>query len=344
MLPLRTSTKRIAVHTLLCLPMLASRQAAYAQEQEEERQGNIVEYFGKEKVEDINEGKLVHVFQKGLVLGLGRGFGFARRESTPIDRVMARFLFRQPTGVDADRVFDVDSSGQPMRWEEIEVDDKSTFQDRRLRSGVLYLSYTSETDQTVLLDASGHTRLLVDGMPHDGDHYDFGWQLIPLHLTKGKHEFVLQGGRFDRMRARLIEPDSLVRFTNRDVTLPDIRRGEAAELWGAIRVINATDVDLDAAAVECRVGDLVTKSAVPRIATRTIRKAPFLFPPIEVADAEKEQVEFELELFSKSGESLAQEKITLNVRSPGKHHKRTFLSDVDGSVQYYSLAPCTDPE
>ena len=34
----------------------------------QQRTGNIVEYFGKEKVEEISEGKLLHVFKNGLSL------------------------------------------------------------------------------------------------------------------------------------------------------------------------------------------------------------------------------------------------------------------------------------
>ena len=34
----------------------------------QEKTGNIVAYFGKEKVNEISEGKLLHVFQNGLAL------------------------------------------------------------------------------------------------------------------------------------------------------------------------------------------------------------------------------------------------------------------------------------
>ena len=34
----------------------------------QEKTGNIVEYFGKEKVEDIHEGTVRHIFKEGLIL------------------------------------------------------------------------------------------------------------------------------------------------------------------------------------------------------------------------------------------------------------------------------------
>ena len=54
------------------------------------RQGNIVEYFGKEKVEEINEGKVIHIFKEGLILKLRR-FGM-NSSSTPKNPVYSKFL------------------------------------------------------------------------------------------------------------------------------------------------------------------------------------------------------------------------------------------------------------
>jgi len=45
------------------------------------RQGNLVEYFGKEKVEEISEGTVKHIFKEGLILKI-RSFGF-NSSSTP---------------------------------------------------------------------------------------------------------------------------------------------------------------------------------------------------------------------------------------------------------------------
>ena len=55
-------------------------------------QGNIVEYFGKEKVEEVREGAVQHVFQEGLILRLPRA-GF-NSSSTPKKPVMAQFLLQ----------------------------------------------------------------------------------------------------------------------------------------------------------------------------------------------------------------------------------------------------------
>ncbi|MDP5044975.1 MAG: alpha/beta hydrolase, partial [Leeuwenhoekiella sp.] len=122
-------------------------------------------------------------------------------------------------------------SGKTLEWEPLKTQEKNEFADRGLRSGYLYLEYNSETEQTVLFEASGHTNVLINGLPHEGDHYDFGWNLIPVKLNKGKNEFVLSGGRFATMRARLLKADQPIQFTKRDLTLPDLLIEESKPVY-----------------------------------------------------------------------------------------------------------------
>ena len=75
------------------------------------RQGNIVEYFGKEKVEEVNEGKVVHVFKDGLLLKM-RSFGF-NSSSTPKNPVFAKFLLENTDEIKAEQLFVNDASGTP---------------------------------------------------------------------------------------------------------------------------------------------------------------------------------------------------------------------------------------
>jgi hypothetical protein len=66
---------------------------------QESKQGNIVEYFGKEKVEEINEGAVKHIFKEGLILKI-RSFGF-NSSSTPKNPVYAKFLLENPKEIKA---------------------------------------------------------------------------------------------------------------------------------------------------------------------------------------------------------------------------------------------------
>jgi len=216
----------------------------------QDKKGNIVEYFGKEKVEEINEGKVIHVFKEGLVLGANRlPFGESSITTNPL---FARVLNDGECKIFEGKQEPFEILDKKPTWGKIEVNEKNEFQGNNIRrSGYLYLEYESPNVQTMLFEASGHTDILINGLPHEGDYYDYGWSLIPVQLKKGKNEFILRGGRFPRLRARLLEPNKPVQFTKRDMTLPDIIKEEDQPVKSAIRVINSTEDWFKDASVVC---------------------------------------------------------------------------------------------
>jgi len=304
----------------------------------QQRTGNIVEYFGKEKVEEISEGILEHVFTKGLLVKF-QSFGL-NSATFPVDPVFERFLSNSQYNPKQDDVFDIDSQGKEIKWQSIQTDKTNTFSDRELRSGYVYLTYKSNSEKTLLFEASGHTVALVNGMPQEGDHYDFGWSLIPIQLKKGINTFVLKVGRFPRVRARLIKPYKTVDFTTRDMTVPDILVEDDTDFVGAIRIVNNSASWVKGYSITSKHSGVSRTTSVPNIAPLTMRKVPFSFAPAVGSDSEKIKVQLTLE--NSSEKPIASQEFTVAVTSKTKHHKRTFISAIDGSVQYYSVAPSTD--
>ena len=79
----------------------------------QQRKGNIVEYFGKEKVEDIHEGKVIYVFNKALALTIP-SFGF-ESSTFPVDPVFDQFLMEPGKKVSNGEVFDIDYLGNELK-------------------------------------------------------------------------------------------------------------------------------------------------------------------------------------------------------------------------------------
>lgn len=306
-----------------------------------QKTGNIVEYFGKEKINDVSEGQVHHVFKTGLALQM-QNIGFDS-SSFPNDPVFNRFLTDNTYKAAKDATFDIDYLGNPMQWQPISIDSTSSFSGSNLRSAYVYLSYTSSSEQVVLFEASGHSVALVNGFPHEGDHYDFGYSLIPIKLKKGVNSFVLKVGRFPRIRARLIAPSSGVQFTTRDLTMPDIQHEENMAYKGAIRVVNATENWIKKAIIDAKLGDNTTATTVSNIPPLSVQKVPFSFQSNAV-DASTKSVALQLHLKNEKGTSLHHQTLSLDVKSTYQHHKKTFVSTIDGSIQYYSVAPSTRKE
>ncbi|HLT52152.1 MAG TPA: prolyl oligopeptidase family serine peptidase, partial [Arenibacter sp.] len=324
----RLFKKSSIIAVLLMLPFLMVGQ---------QRTGNIVEYFGKEKVESIHEGKVVHVFNKGLALTLP-SLGFDS-STFPLDPVFDKFLMEPTVEVSKGEIFDIDYLGREMKWNPIEVDSTNSFSGRELRSGYVYLSYRSGTEKIVLFEASGHSLVAINGLPYEGDHYDFGWNIIPLKLKKGNNIFVLKVGRFPRVRARLLEPKATVQFTTRDTTVPDLLiEEETMEYKAAIRVVNSSERWIRKYTINAEVNGKELTSTVPDIPPLSVYKIPFSIAPTAL-DTTDQKVDMNLELRDNNGKMAASETLPLNVRSKYKHHSRTFISGMDGSVQYFSVAP-----
>lgn len=306
----------------------------------QEKQGNIVEYFGKEKVEEINEGSVRHIFKKGLILKM-RSFGF-NSSSTPKNPVYFKFLLENDLEIKEGARFLTDVSGNQLSWEKIEVGETNEFKDSALRSGYLYLEYNASKATNVVFEASGHTMILINSLPHEGDHYDFGYSLIPLRLKKGKNTFVLQGGRFPRIRARLLDPTNSISFTKRDMTMPDVLKEENENLWGGIRVMNINQSWFKGGSITCEAGSKTISTPIPSIAPMNVRKVPFKIPV--QSNLHDKKITYTLILTDSKGKVLHTEEISLNVKSKYDHHKQTFISTIDGSVQYYSIAPSSNKE
>ncbi|PPK84294.1 putative esterase [Neolewinella xylanilytica] len=312
---------------ILCLHLVA---LAHAQE----RQGNIVEYFGKEKIDEVSEGEILHLFEEGLLLtGLPRSFGV---EPVRYEAVLADFVGTADTTIAPGDAYRADG-GEALAWDTITINEKGEFSGN-VRGGYLFLTYEADRARTVLLEASGHTTAIVNGMPHEGDHYDFGWSLVPLHLRPGANYILLSGGRFNQIRARLLVADEPVQFTRRDMTLPDLLVGESDDLWAAVRLMNTTTEAFRGGTITARVGEASAEHEVGPVEQLLVQKVPFRLPtPTGIAEDSTYAVV--LELRDRSGQLLDTLQVEVNARSKDGHHKETFVSAMDGSVQYYSVVP-----
>ena len=300
--------------------------------------GDIVEYFGRETVEEIEEGDVVHIFSKGLFLPMQRTFGGLFTTQDFLAWQLANDAFKTPSEGQQ-----VGEDMPEMVWKTIEANEEDKFQKKNLRRSYVYTSIESPQEEVVLLDARGHTRVYINGMPYEGDHYDFGYTLIPFKLKKGLNEFIYVPGRFGRVTSKLVAPSKPIQLTGRDMTLPSLVTGESGEKWGAIRVINASEKDLNGLTISCVLesGEKASHNS-GNIMQMSVRKLNFLIPAAP-ENSKSDKVNATVILSDRSGREIDRTEITLQQHASDVHHSRTFISSIDGSVQYYSVAPSTTP-
>lgn len=301
--------------------------------------GNIVEYFGRDRVETTEEGKILHKFESGFALRGAVRPGLLSGGEDIVSWKVATGNFQSPThGL---RVTAPYPSGRAeLVWEAIDADPNGVFSGN-LRRAWLYAQLESPEEITVLLEASGHTRVIINGMPREGDHYDYRYTLIPFTLKKGVNHFLFSHGRFARTTASIVLPKQEIMFSQRHMTLPAIIRGERDNKWGAIRVINTGQNTLKGYTITCRLqsGETIT-SPMDQIISLTTRKVKFQVPAPR-RSTRAERIGATLILRDPNGREIHRTEIELNQQDATRHHERTFVSNIDGSVQYFSVAPST---
>ncbi len=226
--------------------------------------------------------------------------------------------------------------GEERIWSRIEANGDGWLEGDPLEGGYAHASITCSRAGVYLLDARGHRHVYVNGVPRGGDVYDLGFVRVPIELRSGSNELLFRAGR-GRLRASIVPATGDVFIESRDMTLPDVIRSEESDtLHAGIVVTNATTEWQRRLAVTAGV-----EGAPPRATNLAPlppvsgRKVPIAFA---VANAVSDTLTVEIQLLN-DGRVADRASVALQVKDPTEPHVRTFLSEIDGSVQYYAVNP-----
>ncbi len=241
------------------------------------------------------------------------------------------------------------------KWRKIIADDQGWFSDEE-KGGYIYATYTSDREKVMLLHMMGNSMAYVNGVPRVSSRYQhqdslnpwepsFDMVKLPVLIKKGTNEFLFKrtwrsGGR---VKAELIDPKSDIFINTMDLTLPDLRVGEPVNTMGAVVLANCTtsarnDLYIDARWVE---GAQSSRIKVPALPPLSVRKIAFKLKGPAFSTAGQQKVQ--LSVMQKSGRKglkpTTNAVISISVNEPHQTYKRTFISKIDGSVQYFSVTP-----
>ncbi|MBM3213395.1 alpha/beta hydrolase [Candidatus Poribacteria bacterium] len=259
----------------------------------------------------------------------------ARTGRTPLhtDFVEAQIIRDAPPPQEGDAIALAD--GESAVWERSELDADGNFSGS-FRGGYAYVAVDVPDARVMILEASGTREVTVNGEPRVGDLYGTGIVRLPVRLRSGRNDLYFAAGR-GRLRVRLVEPDAPSMIQAPDMTLPDLIAGEASDMWSAAVVVNASSAALTGARIAAQIGNSVVETDTPAIAPLSMRKVEFRIAAEPIAD--HTEVPLRLTLLSASRAALHEQTTTLRVRTSTQTRKVTFVSGIDGSVQYYAVNP-----
>lgn len=227
-------------------------------------------------------------------------------------------------------------------WKALSANEKGLFSDRDLRGGYLFCEYGSGKSQILILEASGHNEVYVNGEPRGGDVYSYGWVQHPVKLKRGKNFLLFRGAR-GQISARLSKPAAEIFLSERDALLPDLLEGDENMVYGAVRLINASEKELIGLQI---VGVLNGKAGlpteIPPTGPLTSRKIPFEIS--STGFSQGDEIKLEFRILDSSGREVnigGSPEFEISCKGPSGKRKETFISSIDGSVQYYSIVPST---
>lgn len=286
------------------------------------------------------------VVRQCLGISLPRTSG---RSVWAIDPVESRYILAESAPpVKGDAVqYDAEHTGE---WQPLTTDSSGWFSGNAVRNGYTYIPLDAERDRVIILEAMGAQRLFVNGVPRIGSKYGvkdsyasweprFDYTQIPVKLHAGTNHIFCRCTR-GRFKLKLSTPEREVFFNLNDLTMPDILVGETDTVYAAAVVVNSSDRVLDRLEIRTE-GEGVSAclAATGIIQPRSVRKIRFSMLPRFSEAPGKMNVRLVL---SNKGTEIATVIVPLEVKFPTQNHKRTFISNIDGSVQYYAVNPAAN--
>ncbi|WP_461089029.1 carboxylesterase family protein [Spirosoma gilvum] len=296
-----------------------------------------------------------YTFTKGLAALTGSRYGREAIYTDPLAYQLYAGALKSPS---EGTVFGTDEQGREIKWVAVEADSLNRIRLRgnnrgnggapagpgvvagSLRGGIggsggyIYLTYPSPREQVGLLTIKGNSNVYVNGELHMGDAYNMGYMHIPVKLRKGMNEFYVRG---IMITAALDFPTKPALLSTDDPTLPSIRLGELnATLQGAVVVINTSAKPLTDLQLTSKLAGKTQTTTLPAIPPLSSRKVAFGFDGSGVVANGAQSCELSL---VQKGKTLDAGRISVEAVPPGASYSQTFVSHIDGSLQYYAVTP-----
>jgi len=204
-----------------------------------------------------------------------------------------------------------------------------------------YAEFESKGARRALVIAEGIDTFRLNNKPWPGDIYGSGYVKIPVVLQDGKNKILVKLSRGEQFTSKIIPAEAAVMVLTGDATVPDAVAGKYLKQWAGVSVINTTTNTLKNIKLSLGDGQAFAKQevSIAEIAPLSIRKVPIL---IESRDAIREQAEdntISVPVMASIDQSLHADQIKFRIRNQAQSCKMTFLSGIDGSVQYFAVLP-----
>ena len=231
--------------------------------------------------------------------------------------------------------------GKPVAWQTVTLNESGGLDQQvsRTEGAYLYIPIESDRERIMILNAAGHVYCYFNGEPRGSDMYGNGIGHFPVKLRKGMNELILRLSWRGRSRVKLYEPTQDVMLLTADKTLPDLVLGEPFDYWTGFVVVNSTEKAVAGLSLTTSGETLTTTTTpIPVIPPMSMRKVGCKIKGPAAVSNPTNRANLNIKLDSgKEGIEGTDIKFELQIKTVDGSIRRTFMSELDDSVQYYGL-------
>jgi pimeloyl-ACP methyl ester carboxylesterase len=204
-----------------------------------------------------------------------------------------------------------------------------------------YAEFESKGARRALVIAERIDTFRLNNKPWPGDIYGSGYAKIPVVLQDGRNKILVKLTRGEQFTFKIIPAEAAVMVLTGDATVPDAVVGKHLKQWAGVSVVNTATKTLKNIKLSLGDGQVFLKQevSIAEMAPLSIRKVPI---PIESKAAISEQGvdnTISVPVLVSTDQSSHADQIKLRIRNQTQAYKTTFLSRIDGSVQYFAVLP-----
>lgn len=127
--------------------------------------------------------------------------------------------------------------GSKKTWTKVVASEDGWVRDEALGGGYVLWEVEWPRQECMLLDATGHTLVYVNGELWVGDPYQSRFSVVPVEMKQGQNEFLFLVGRGE-VKASIRETSGAPMIADADRTVPDLLRGEKQDVLLSVPVLN----------------------------------------------------------------------------------------------------------
>ncbi|KJR41581.1 Peptidase S9, prolyl oligopeptidase active site region domain protein [Candidatus Magnetoovum chiemensis] len=203
-----------------------------------------------------------------------------------------------------------------------------------------YGEINMEQTKRALIALSNVPSFYLNGKRYGGEPYSYNYVKIPAVLQKGTNKILLKlAGKGDlKFSFKFIPIETDITILS-DYTKPDIIDGEIAKnLFFSASIVNTTEKWLNDIKIKIKKNKLFKEAVVELypLAPYSIIKTPIDLEMYEPASIEDKNVNLDIDVMNKTS-IVYSAAVPLDIKNNNDVIKKTFTSEIDSSVQYYSI-------